>query len=377
MSDDVSVRRISFRQQFPAFRLLEAATIALAPSSMLIATLASILLGGTGGIVEQVFPGEQPARITGAFDEMWSTLIPGWFPNNVMPAVDALIRPWSSSILPVVALLTTSPNWYGCLRAVIELLLNLGLWSLAGVILCRRSAILFSGNEESTIPNAVQFSLKRWPTTMGAPLIPLFSAFLLGLIAAGFGLVGQLPFIGPLWLTVTSPATTLLGFAIAFLLLATAFAWPIMVASVATDDCDSFGSLSRAYSGLSGRPWQALGLACVGLLTGTVLISLVLLLGITTVWCTISSVALGSGTERADESLLKPATNLVRLVTSGVGISFFWSTTTILALLLRREVDGVPLERLAQDDNLRPPHDPLPVVGIPATDVREKPTNNE
>ena len=189
--------------------------------------------------------------------------------------------------------------------------------------------------------------------------------------------MGQLPFIGPLWLTVTSPATTLLGFAIAFLLLATAFAWPIMVASVATDDCDSFGSLSRAYSGLSGRPWQALGLACVGLLTGTVLISLVLLLGITTVWCTISSVALGSGTERADESLLKPATNLVRLVTSGVGISFFWSTTTILALLLRREVDGVPLERLAQDDNLRPPHDPLPVVGIPATDVREKPTNNE
>ena len=102
----------------------------------------------------------------------------------------------------------------------------------------------------------------------GAPLIPLAAAVLVGLMIAMFGLLGRLPFLGGPWLFVASPILAILGFAIAFLLLATAIGWPFMVAAVSTDDCDSFGGLSRAYSGLTGRPWQVAVHAVLGLLGG-------------------------------------------------------------------------------------------------------------
>ena len=144
-----------------------------------------------------------------------------------------------------------------------------------------------------------------------------------------------------------------------------------MIGSIATDDCDGFGALSRSYSQLTGRPWNALGFAVIALLCGFVLLSFVSVLGVVTVWCGISSTALGSGQERAERALMAPFASLVRLVVSGIGISYFWAATTVISLLLRREVDGAPLERLSLDDDARPVRDPLPVVGIPATDARE------
>ena len=57
----------------------------------------------------------------------------------------------------------------------------------------------------------------------------------------------------------------------------------------------------------------------------------------------------------------------------GIGISYFWSATVVIYLLLRQEVDGVPVDRVAPDDELRPVRDPFPVVGIPATDAKTEP----
>ena len=53
------------------------------------------------------------------------------------------------------------------------------------------------------------------------------------------------------------------------------------------------------------------------------------------------------------------------------GINLFWTSVTIIYLLLRQSIDKMPLDRLAPSDQERPPRDPLPVVGMPA--MNEKP----
>ena len=374
MPDDVVPGRFSFRRQFPGLRVFEAAAIAVAPASILLAVIASLALGCRAWVVDRVIPLDDPITNTSEFVEIWSQPVP-MFPRTTFPAIEACLSPWASVIRPAVLMLGLGPSssttrWG---HSLIMLLLTLGLWSLVGTILCRRSASRFAGRDESSIRNAIHYGLKRWPASLAAPLIPLFSAALMGLIAAGIGLIGRLPLFGSFWLSIMSPLVAILGFVMAFLLLITAVGWPLMVASVATDDCDSFGGLSRAYSGLTARPWHALGFAAVGLFAGVLMMSFVILLAIFTSYCTVSCVGLGSGVDRATESLSKNMTSLAQVISAGVGISYFWSLATVVSLLLRQEVDGVPLDRLALDDDERPVPDPFPVVGIPATDARDIP----
>lgn len=366
MPMDVAVSRDSSRQQFPAVRLFEAAALALSPPSLFAATLAGLFLSGLEWLMG---PALDPAPISDSFAEIWTAPLKA-IPNEITGPLGMLLRPWLSVIQPVTAMLGTATGWTGWLTSSIQLGLAIGLWSVVGTFLCRRSAMLFAGNDESPVWSAIQYGGRRWVASAFAPLIPLFSVLLAGLIAVTFGMVGRFPLVGEWFLIIATPAIGLLGFAMAFLLFATALGWPLMIASVATDDCDSFGSLSRATSGLTSRPWHALGLTLLALVVGFVLLEVVSIVGMTTIWCGTASTAVGSGNERADALLLGPITYLVRSVVHGIGISFFWSAATVISLLLRQEVDGVPLHRLSLDDGLRPAREPLPVVGIPATDAR-------
>jgi hypothetical protein len=372
MSQDGLVGHTRLRRQFPAVRLLDVAAISVAPASVFIATMGYLGLTVMEWVIRRVFA-VNPAPLASPMDEqlaVQSVLIPG----NLSPAMTAILYPWWSTIQPIVTFVTAAGDNRRFLTAAVEFLVGVIFWSLIGTILCRRSATLFAGNDESSMQRAIAYSVRRWKSAVIAPAIPLFSAVLLGVIAAVVGLLGCLPFLGHVWLVMTSPLTLILAFAMAFLLLATAFGWPLMLASIAVDDCDGFGALSRAFSSLSGRPWHAFGFAAISLLTGAIAVRLVNLLGTTTYACAVSSVAVGSGLERFQQSLLIPLTSAVSTVIAGFGISYFWSAVTVIALLLRQEIDGVPLDRLSLDDALRPAHDPFPVVGIPATDAR--PENN-
>lgn len=368
MQDDVSNGDRSWERLFPAVRLLEAARIAIVPVSLVIATAAAVALWCLNRFLDRVFPANHLGTATNLFTD-FGHLTSGDLANPPWPLMDLVARPWISVVRPVVSLLVSVPSWGGWGHGLAHLFAAVGLWSVAGTILCRRSALLIARGDESSLPRAARYSLRRWTASAMGPLIPLFSAAILAFLLAGFGLLGRLPYLGWLWLVMTSPVILVLAFATAFLLITTAFAWPLMVASVATDDCDSFGALSRAYSSLTGRPWQAFGFACGGLVTGFLLMALVYLFSLVTFWCATSSAALGGGVEPVQVSLATPIAILTQFVMEGVGISYFWAASTMVWLLLRQEIDGMPLSRLALDDELRPVREDLPVVGIPATDL--------
>jgi hypothetical protein len=107
-----------------------------------------------------------------------------------------------------------------------------------------------------------------------------------------------------------------------------------------------------------------------GLFLGSALMFVVDLFAQTTIWSVISGVSLGSGAQQAQEALIVPLGRMIGQIVKGIGISCFWSISTVIYLLLRLEVDRVPLERLAADDVVKPVREPFPVVGIPATDAK-------
>jgi hypothetical protein len=389
MSDYASAGRSSLRRQFPALRIPEAATIALSPASVAIACTAILLLMVADGMIQTVLPrvsggsslvisrgpGESPDPATdvpaeGQLTAVTTVPVTWGLPFPGSAGSPALILPWTNVTRPAIDVLERPPGQTGRLNGMARFAVALGIWSLAGTILCRRSAMIFAGNDDSTAVRAIDYGVQHWWASVGAPAIPLISAILIALFEAAVGLIGWLPYVGPSSLLLMSPVIAIAGFAMAFLLLATAFGWPLMVAAISTDDCDSFGGLSRAYSALTGRPWHAIGFTALAFFGGAVLMAIFRTLAETTIWCAMSGTAFGSGDERAVGSLVVPVTWLVQGLVSGIGASYFWSAATVISLLLRQAVDGVPVDRIAPDSVDRPPREPLPVVGIPATDAR-------
>ena len=367
MTDDIAGERVPLRNQFPSLRIFEAAGAALSPVSIVIATVTAVLLGLAGWFVDRIIQDNSSIRSTSVFGTVFGL---------EYSVNDVIACPWSSVAKPAITALTPDSELSVRLNGLIRFALALGTWSLVGVVLCRRSAFSLNGNDESTMQLAVVYGMRRWGATVRSPLIPLAAALLIWLIVAAFGLLGRLPAWGSLWLFIISPVAAITGFAMAFLLLATMLSWPLMVAAVSIDDCESFGGLSRAYSILTGRPWQAIAYLLLSLLVATVLMTLATIVGETTIWCGMSATAFGSGDEPVHRALYSPLSKIVHEFVIGVGASYFWSAATVIYLLLRQDLDGVPLDRISPDDNARPVRDPLPVVGIPATDA-EKEQNGE
>lgn len=355
------------RRRFPWLRIFDCAQISLSPASVMISTLAIVLLNLFEGLVDLVFALPDPVQLTSTTVTLWPVIAEA--PGSIESLTQVLTRPWQSVFRPIALALIPSGELFSRFNGVSRFAISLGLWSLIGLILCRRSAHLLTGNDESTFVRACRYSFRRWSASCGAPLIPLAAALLVGILVAVAGLVGRLPLLGGLWLFAGSPVFAVLGFVIAFLLLATALGWPLMVASVSTDDCDSFGGLSRAYSGLTGRPWHLAFYAILSALVGLILLKAVTLIAEFTIWCTIACTAFGSGSEQANQWLLSPSRTIIDEIVNGIGVSYFWSAAVTISLLIRQDIDGVPLGRLAPDDDARPVRDPFPVVGIPAVDA--------
>jgi hypothetical protein len=176
-------------------------------------------------------------------------------------------------------------------------------------------------------------------------------------------LPGRLPFIGWMIVMIVSPLVLGCSLVAAFLIVATVVGWPLMVSSIAYDDCDGFGGLSRSYSLWTGRPWQFVWYWLVAAMGGTIAMFLVGWLAS----CALQVAAFAFQSGMGDEADVRWTGELLKgLIVSAYGISYFWTSTTIVYALLRQNVDGVPFHVVAPDDDERPTRDPLPVVGMPA-----------
>lgn len=359
-----------YRRHFPWLHLFRAFGIAVSLRQLLLSGLALVVLMlglRLGDTVSPVEPAQSPFRV----ESLLTTMPDTWQKNLAMPHTERsdAARPWRDVLAAASDMLNPASSSTRRISATFRFVLSIAVWSLFGLAIGRLAAIQMARDEVGSLRRATQLGVSRWSRAVVSPLIPLALATVVMFCVSCLVLPSHLPLIGHVWLYVAAPALLAGGCAVVVLLLTAALGWPLMIAAIAADDCDGFGGLSRSYSLCTGRPAHAFGFAVVALAFESFVLTIATLF----LDNAIVMVQYGAALATSDPTQIATVSRACGLVAECLlgtfEVSLFWTSAMIVYLLLREAVDQMPLDRLAPDDSERPPRNPLPVVGILATDA--------
>ena len=296
------------------------------------------------------------------------------------------------------------------------------IWSAAGGAICRIAAVQFARDEKLTMMQALGYARgKLFGGFFLAPCIPLvFIGITVVLLGMG-GFMLRLPVLGDLICGLAFGLAIVGGFAISILLLGLAVGGNLFWPAVAVEGADAFDSFSRGMSYPLSKPWKTVLYAVIALVFASICWVFVNLF--TFFMLTITRAIVGFGTapfgwlsrevdgEKISKlNLLWPLTGpnalhawpdwgqlawyeyisaffiagyvliVIGLVWSFL-VSLYFSGSTIIYYLLRRDVDGTDLEDIYidQEDEGDPASVPSPSSKSPisqttsASDVSAKP----
>jgi hypothetical protein len=148
--------------------------------------------------------------------------------------------------------------------------------AVGGGALSRMAACELAGQERLRVRDAFDFSLGNWLKLVLTPLLPLIIAAVMTVIIILLGL-----FMAP-WLDVAGGLlyglAMVLGFVLAFVLLAYAVGFPMLLPAVACENCDPADAQQRAFAYVLKRPLHLVGYALIGIIglaLGYVVVALV------------------------------------------------------------------------------------------------------
>ncbi len=361
-----------YRRFFPWLHLFRAFGISLAVRPLLLSGLTLLVISLSSQLVNVIPIGEE-TRVQAPFTvESWVTAIPDaqrLHPVLAHATFSNAARPWHDLLAVASGAFRSESTMPQRLTAHLRFAIAVAVWSLFGVSLCRLAAIQFARDEVGSFRRAIQFGISRWRRAVVSPLIPLAVAILVMFGVCFLVLPSHLPLIGQVWLYVASPALLAGGCAVVVLLLAAVVGWPLMIAAIAVDDCDGFGGLSRSYSFWTGRPFHTIGFALVAYVFEAFVLSIAAHFFDGAIAMALFGATLATSDAAQLATIAHACRTVANVLLGTFEISLFWTSVTIVYLLLREAVDQRPLDQVAPDDNERPPRNPLPVVGIPATDA--------
>lgn len=145
---------------------------------------------------------------------------------------------------------------YHFFYCLIFFVIKLAVISVAGGSLCRITALQFSRGEKPGLVESLRFSVKRFSSFFGAPLVPAGIIVFIGLFVFLLGLIGNIPCVGELVIGIVMPAVLLGGALMAVILIGAVAGFNLMFPAIAYDGSDCFDSISRAFSYVYARPWR-------------------------------------------------------------------------------------------------------------------------
>ncbi|MCA9076743.1 MAG: hypothetical protein KDA93_17085 [Planctomycetaceae bacterium] len=393
--------RTKLRQWMPWLSLFRSFRISIGPRALLLGIVAALLIDLGGQLIQQLpfAAGTNPSA--GYFQPITSVTPRAYAIPPQALAIrpietlqvsashsEVMVRPLWTVVASCQLLFGEQRSWSMLATVWSHLLWALIVWGLFGVAISRMAAVRFAADKSVGIRPSLRFSIEKLPAALAAPILPLLGVGFLWLLCLGGGLVGRIPAVGPVIVGVMWWLPLLLATMMTLILLGLAAGWPLMLSSIGTEDADSFDAFSRAYSYLFSRPWYALFLMTLALLYGSLLLTFVAtvlqLLMPLAEW----SIASGMGVEQTRELLQLGGDNpgmatsaarfwhkVASLGLVGFVVSYFWTATTIIYFLLRKSVDGMPLETVSE--RVSNTAHALPVVGVAAAEQREANSTDE
>ncbi|MGN6370295.1 MAG: hypothetical protein ACTHN5_18730 [Phycisphaerae bacterium] len=265
---------------------------------------------------------------------------------------------------------------------------SLVIMAFAGATIARLSALEMAGIERAPLKDVMLFAVRRLWVFVKAPVTPFLILLAIGLLMGIAGLVGAIPFIGEILLGVLFILLIAVAFVMMLLLLGILGGFHLLYPTIAVEGSDAFDAMSRAFAYVYARPWRLLFYSVVSLIYGVITflfvsfaIYLVLLLTHTfvgwgtslfgynhgwytglpkleTLWATPELSRLGapanwyamSWTEYIGALFLHFWVYMLVTCIGAYVISYYFSTHTIIYLLLRRSVDGQSTNEVFLED---------------------------
>lgn len=265
---------------------------------------------------------------------------------------------------------------------------SLVIMAFTGASIARLSALEMAGIERAPLKDVFVYAFRRLGTFIKTPLMPFAIILGLGLVLTLVGLVGAVPWIGPIVVGAVFFLFLAVAFVLMLLLLGVLGGFHLLYPAVAVEGADAFDAMSRAFAYVYSRPWRLLWYSLVALVYGAITllfvsfaVYLILMLShmfagwginffgvrhgaysgyseLDTLWpppqflnlaAPVNWWALSWG-EYAGSLLLH---FWIYLLVTGIGayvISYYFSSHTIIYLLLRRSVDGQNLREVFLDE---------------------------
>jgi hypothetical protein len=306
----------------------------------------------------------------------------------------------------------TGPWWmarYHTYYFILFLLLFSIVWAIFGGAIARIAAVHVARDEKISLSAALRFSTGKFLSFIFAPIIPLLIVLVVGVVVMLGGLVGNVPWIGPILVGLLFFLAIAAGFVMTLVLLGTGGGFNLMYPTIAVEGSDSFDAISRSFSYVYARPWRMLFYTLVAVIYGALcyvfvrfFISIMLILTHHFVgagmfvnvdgsrvpldlWNTMwpAPETYGGFTYDVDWLTLGPAQSIAAFLVSfwvyltvgmlgAFAISFYFSANTIIYYLMRREVDATELDDVYLEQSEEDFGDTAPATGtanasVPAT----------
>ena len=309
-------------------------------------------------LIESYIPDGPFAAVSKQVSLGVSRLVEGTF--TLRPSI--IFGTFHELFIQTPAALWQQKPWFTILYGLFALIVV----AIGGGALSRMSACEVAGRERLRAVDAYLYALRIWIKLVLTLMLPLIIA---GCFAAILILIGAILFNIPVIDVIGGllyGVNLAIGFVIAFVLLALAFSFIMLLPAVATENCGPADALQRAYAYLLSKPLYLLGyviVALVGLSIGYVVVSLVAVttLNITGAFTEAlawknSALSITDGFSIADlqphevdfhdgwhnewaAGLISFWQRLVTLLVAAYVVSFIFSSSTVIYLLMRKTVD--------------------------------------
>lgn len=340
-------------------------------------------------------------------DAVWGLSIPG--------IVGALM----SLLLALVWLFVMHP-----LYGIVLGFATMSIWSYLGGAICRVAALHATRDERISIGEALAFTKEKCVNFFLAPIMPTGVVLLLGLGLWVAGAIGLIPAVGEVIVGLLFFLALLAGFAIAFVIIGGIAGCSFTYPTIAVEGSDAFDAFSRTFSYIYARPWRTAFYSFVAIAYGAICFMFIKLFVRIMLWsvAVFMGFSMNSGSVFYDKPVPAKSEQLPKLDAIWQGpsligesafygsfegeplahmswfaqilvrlwiyvvwamvaaflVSFYFSASTLIYLLLRREVDATDLEDVYLEDTAddvasmsKPPDAPtgtgsgtsLPVIG--------------
>lgn len=276
------------------------------------------------------------------------------------------------------------------LYGVVFLLLTLAVWALFGGAIHRIAALHAAREEKMSAMQALRFSIGKFGAFLTAPLLPMGLVLLLGLGVLAGGALISIPGVHVVF-SLLFVVVLIAALAIAFLLVGWFFGGALMYPTIAVEGSDAFDAMSRSFSYVLNRPWRALLYALVAVVYGTItylFVRFFAYLGLLAAHTFAKAGSWGgdamgpwadqvdlvwtkptfdnlmgaipwdamSGMEKVTAAIIAAHLFVVAALVTAYFLSYFASASTVIYLLLRRQVDATDTDDVYMDE----PEEDLP-----------------